>query len=326
MKKLIIFLVCALYSLGAFSQARDIVYFEYAYDQFPSIGKGTSVALSNQGSEISQKITLPLSGLNQGIHTLYIRCKNRSGVFTFTHIIPFYVSSVIATEINRLEYFFDEFVLPGKGNALEINNNNKYNIPLNNLSIGLHVLYLRAQNSKKEWSLVSQTLVNVYPKETPIVSIKYYFTGTGYTSPTYTKQLTSPSIDVSAELIAANSLFENNKVYTIYAWAVDQKGKEGYKRALQFTFKLLSTNIQGLQSSGLTMYPNPAKDFIYLKVGENKDLSNLEYLIYNHQGKAIDAGKVESDKIDIQTLATGNYILVVKAGTIIYKGEVFIKK
>jgi hypothetical protein len=131
---------------------------------------------------------------------------------------------------------------------------------------------------------------------------------------------------VSAELIAANSLFENNKVYTIYAWAVDQKGKEGYKRALQFTFKLLSTNIQGLQSSGLTMYPNPAKDFIYLKVGENKDLSNLEYLIYNHQGKAIDAGKVESDKIDIQTLATGNYILVVKAGTIIYKGEVFIKK
>lgn len=69
----------------------------------------------------------------------------------------------------------------------------------------------------------------------------------------------------------------------------------------------------------LSLYPNPAKDQIHLPV------NNLPYTIINTQGKAIQNGRVEGQRIPIESLPTGIYILQVNDDQKIYQAK-FVKE
>ena len=58
------------------------------------------------------------------------------------------------------------------------------------------------------------------------------------------------------------------------------------------------------------IYPNPAKDFFSIK---NEKTESFVYQLFDLSGKIIKIGKVETDeKIDVQSLERGNYILQIQ--------------
>ncbi len=58
-------------------------------------------------------------------------------------------------------------------------------------------------------------------------------------------------------------------------------------------------------TSFFKVYPNPCKDFVSIQ----SDFQNLDYRIYNLQGKLIKLGKVYSNHINVTELQEGQYIL-----------------
>ncbi len=71
-------------------------------------------------------------------------------------------------------------------------------------------------------------------------------------------------------------------------------------------FEYQNLNLEDIQSlSNITIYPNPAKDYIHLSDSQYQD-----YEIYNWEGKLIRKGTIsENSNINILSLPKGNYIL-----------------
>ena len=83
---------------------------------------------------------------------------------------------------------------------------------------------------------------------------------------------------------------------------------------------ILSTSEDYL-STNISIYPNPATDFIYIKNVKE----NYNYKIFDLSGKLINKGKINAEKINIQYLSNGQYILQLELNGKI-KNLNFIKK
>lgn len=59
------------------------------------------------------------------------------------------------------------------------------------------------------------------------------------------------------------------------------------------------------KEKGVTIYPNPTSEYIYFK----NSIPNSNYKILDYSGRILQNDKLESDKINIQNLTSGNYIL-----------------
>ena len=73
--------------------------------------------------------------------------------------------------------------------------------------------------------------------------------------------------------------------------------------AYEYSTVLSSENLNTLS---IKIYPNPAKDKIYLK-----GLKEFRYQIYSVLGQMIIEGKNNSDEIDVRKLASGSYLIII---------------
>ncbi len=95
------------------------------------------------------------------------------------------------------------------------------------------------------------------------------------------------------------------------------KDTERYMGDLPYTYSdshtHLSTALDKLKNntSPLTVYPNPAKDYIHI-VSPDKVLNDSDYDIYNAAGDLVASGKIFKDSVDVMTLPKGFYILKIK--------------
>jgi hypothetical protein len=76
----------------------------------------------------------------------------------------------------------------------------------------------------------------------------------------------------------------------------------------------------------IAVYPNPATDFVILKI-ENYDLQNLNYYLYNNNGILLDNSKILSGETNIQmnTMLPATYFLKVTDGNKVVKTFKIIK-
>lgn len=142
--------------------ASDIQEMEYFVDTDPGYGNATPVTVSSPGTDLSFAFTVDLTALDPGLHQIFFRGKNGSGKWgPVTHgtFITIDIPASEASNIQALEYFIDNdpgygsatpVSLTGTGTDLEIT----FDVPLADLDIGDHVLYMRSKNELGQWGPV----------------------------------------------------------------------------------------------------------------------------------------------------------------------------
>jgi len=85
----------------------NIVRLEYYIDTDPGMGNATAVPITEH-EVIEKNFTIDLTGLNQGMHVLYIRVKDENGNWSMVHQKHFSKESINITQpkITAIAYFF----------------------------------------------------------------------------------------------------------------------------------------------------------------------------------------------------------------------------
>lgn len=65
--------------------------------------------------------------------------------------------------------------------------------------------------------------------------------------------------------------------------------------------------VDDITADSLSVFPNPADDILNIRT--SFELSNAIYSVFTIEGKRVLNGKLDSDTVDVNTLATGNYFL-----------------
>ena len=184
MKKLII-LFC-LWIIYAPAPGQNISYVEYFFNDDPGFGKAVSVPVT-AGIKQELAVNIPLTDLDLGINTLYVRAKSENGNWGQTYYSSFLVTrlpDLVHPKLISMEYFIDDD--PGVGNGNSISFLSDYQtvvdvtLPLETLSDGQHMLYVRAKDEKGVWGGVFQQQFLVLPgqNDMPVITKAEYFVNT----------------------------------------------------------------------------------------------------------------------------------------------------
>ncbi len=92
--------------------AQQLSVVEYFFDTDPGFGSGRTITLS--GSLVDTSLSLDLTGLAPGLHTLYVRCKNDNGKWGLSYQSSLQVNSGSgngngSVQLTMAEYYFDWF-------------------------------------------------------------------------------------------------------------------------------------------------------------------------------------------------------------------------
>ncbi len=224
MKTIYTFLLCCMVSIG-FSQINKA---EYFIDTDPGIeGIGTTSISITPGFGVSESFSVDTSSLSNGIHTLYVRTRDVSNVWSLyfkqTFLIHDFINSIVPTQINAAEYFIDADPGTGSGNNIPItsgfNLSESFSIDTTPLSNGIHTLFVRTKDEDHRWSLYFKQTFLVHDftdLTTPsqIIAADYFFdTDPGTDGPnTYA---VGPSFSVS-ESLAISTAALSDGVHTLY--------------------------------------------------------------------------------------------------------------
>lgn len=129
---------------------------EYFIDKDPGYGKALRVQNVKEGEN---RLAIDLTGLSTGAHLFAVRSLDEQGKWSSTIIRPLYVYRKTAGAV-ALEYYFDN-ADPGHGKARQValpeNGSSQFafEVKLEGLSAGEHVLNVRAKDSNGLWTLAT---------------------------------------------------------------------------------------------------------------------------------------------------------------------------
>lgn len=165
------------YKLAATSLANapNITKLEYFIDGDLGAGLGIDVPITAGTSISNLQVTVPLTSVTDGFHSITFRAKDANGKWSTAFTSPFYklssTSLAAAPNITRLEYFFDDDAGPGSTVA---NNKNvtitpgtsislvDLSVDVSALSTGTHKISFRAQDANGKWSIVHTATFGVF--------------------------------------------------------------------------------------------------------------------------------------------------------------------
>ena len=148
------------------SYAQNIVQAEYYINADPGPGNATAVSFTSSDS-VSHVFALDVSGLDLGMHVLFMRVRQDNGLWSLPQKRHFYVMDtttrvvqVFDGSIYAAEYFVDQD--PGIGNGTRIDfastksANENFSLTVTDQEPGLHYLFLRAKQDDGLWSVVEK--------------------------------------------------------------------------------------------------------------------------------------------------------------------------
>lgn len=162
--------------------------------------------------------------------------------FFVTALLGF-VSSIFAQNIASLEYYIDND--PGYGNGITVDVPNGPNLDVNfvanldEVSPGLHILYIRGKDDAGNWSLTSSQLFLKEPnvnREQPsnITSIHWFYSKGTEVSNEFVLAVPNPAPKID-ELLAANlSSLVRDETYNLHVYAKDSNGTRSIEEVRQF--------------------------------------------------------------------------------------------
>ena len=137
------------------------------------VGGASNTFIALSGTSDNEEIIIPLTSVADGFHTISMRAQDSNGKWSTTDTQPFYKTPAITTasNITRLEYFFDADKGPGSGVPENINVPitpgstilvEEKIIDVSSLSIGSHRISFRALDANNKWSIVYSETFTVF--------------------------------------------------------------------------------------------------------------------------------------------------------------------
>lgn len=171
--------------LGFATNSQNITYAEYFYDSDPGVGNGTSFNFT-PGDTVNFTFYVPITGLSEGFHTVFIRFKNDNAVWSLYEGRPFYIQPPPRPEASALadmEYFYDTDPGVGNGIPFTINPDDTINItenlPIEGLSKGFHTAFIRFKNGDGNWGLYEGRPFYIQPLSRPeapaLADMEYFY-------------------------------------------------------------------------------------------------------------------------------------------------------
>ena len=204
--------------------AQNISRIEYFFNTDPGFGKAIAIAGFTPSTDVADlPVSVNLGSVLNGVNFLFVRAKDGNGSWSITNATPFIKVDVVASDIVKAEYFFNTD--PGIGKATAITGftpsadvvSFPVSINLSSASKGLNYLFIRAKDSKGNWSITNATpFIKVDITASDIVRAEYFInTDPGFGKATaITGFTTSPdvagypvSIDLSSVSDGMNFLF-----------------------------------------------------------------------------------------------------------------------
>ena len=319
MKNLLIIIFCSCFIVSGYSQITEA---EYFFDTDPGAGNGTSITIT-PGNTINENVSIPTTGLANGLHVLYIRTKGTNNVWSLYKRAYFNIQepSTNGTPQNIVaaEYYIDtDNVGVGNQNVLTITPgmaiNETFSIPTTGLTEGLHVLHIRVKDADDTWGLYKRayfyTLVsNSSATATPIVAAEYFFdTDPGVGSATAVTITQGFNIDEDLVIQIPNTMANGN--HYLYIRVRDQDGNWSlYKRALFEVDNALS--VEDFTSNSFNVFPNPIVNDIHVNF---KAPGEYSFSIYDVSGKEVfQKDRLEQvNTFNLSKYAPGVYIFKIK--------------
>jgi hypothetical protein len=158
------------------SYAQDLTKLEYFIDTDPGHGNGTAVTITPGATLTDATFDVPLTSLPLGIHNIFFRIQDEDLTWGQTYKTLIYKESIVLDEeledFVKAEFFIDTD--PGFGQGVDIPvpaqgtlTNFTFAVPLNTVSGGLHIAYVRLKNANGQWS---HTFSRVIYKELTLTS------------------------------------------------------------------------------------------------------------------------------------------------------------
>ncbi|MBP7513407.1 MAG: T9SS type A sorting domain-containing protein [Flavobacteriales bacterium] len=183
-------LLVALLLLGTRANAQQLSAAEYFIDSDPGAGQGTPFTIPS-GNTTSADFSVDASALATGFHTLSVRLKDNTGVWSLAPGRLFYIYSTNgggntpAAPIASAEYFIDTD--PGVGNGTPVSvpggntSSSGFTVDVSALAVGFHTLSFRYKDADGRWSLAPGRLFYIYGTNgggntpaAPIASAEYF--------------------------------------------------------------------------------------------------------------------------------------------------------
>jgi hypothetical protein len=161
-----LFVLLILMFLVTGTKAQLLKQLEYFFDKDPGTGKGVAIPVS-PSSSLDTVLRLPVNGITDGLHTLYLRAQDTAGVWSLYHSASFikYQGSDSVLDITAIEYFFDQDPGFGKATSLQLtpsaNISNLFNITVPDNGNDTRVLYIRAKDRYGRWSLLHDISIDM---------------------------------------------------------------------------------------------------------------------------------------------------------------------
>ena len=214
------------------AQLENITAIEYFWNTDPGMGNATSFTGFSPATQISQNMVIPVSGLNQGMNTLFIRSKSLSGQWSITHRYPVYVGGLsTAAPIAAFEYFWNTD--PGYGNGAPVTGftlandvNHSFLVPLSGVNTGLNTLHIRAIDSTTRYGQTYAFPVYMVPNPTlpNLTRLEYYWdTDPGFGNGTAITGYTPGNEVTAAAALTLSSL--NPGIHTLAVRGRDAQGR-----------------------------------------------------------------------------------------------------
>lgn len=177
MKKVCLLLFLYMCALGAFAQ-NNINYLEYFWNSDPGWGMATAVSITPNDT-LDVVFTPVTSGLTPGVNVLYVRAKDDSLMWTFPIQKTVYFNPNVPPNAQKIEYYIDTD--PGLNNGISVTTTGNatidqtFNVNLNSVSHGVHLLGVRMKDPIGFWSLTKTHLFYKYPSAgQDIVQLEYF--------------------------------------------------------------------------------------------------------------------------------------------------------
>ncbi|MDC0584667.1 T9SS type A sorting domain-containing protein [Bacteroidales bacterium] len=329
-----------------------ITHIEYSIDDFVTEGKGTLVEILTDSNAVDSSIAINISGLPEGIHTIYSRTRNENGVWGLPMEGSFYVKKSVVPQITSIHYRVFNDQTDGEWKVCEViipstHIDTVISIPTTDLDIdSIYQVEAYAVNSKQvrgfsAYANFTLRLNNVPEKQKSTLPISMF--------EAENVKVSMDTLFSDADIIFGDSLsytYKNtNGTDEFSSWFINKvlEFTPGNEDAGTYNFEITATDMNGASvnlpvsltvhdvvgineisaTENITVFPNPANDYISI-TGISAEAS---IQVFNIHGQLIMTKAVRADNIslNIEALPPGAYYVLVKTNNNTVNQKIMVK-